>query len=67
MMALRLLNSKEAADLLRVKRTTIQRWVREGVDLPYVRDGRQVKFPEKDLSLWVWKRVQNKQRKNFEE
>lgn len=64
---MKLLTSLEAATMMGVKQTTIQRWVREGMDIPHTRLGKLVKFPERDLNLWLWKRTQNKQRKNFEE
>ena len=64
---MKLLTSAEAAVQLGVKKTTVQRWVREGMDLPHVKVGRLVKFPERDLNLWLWEKVQNKRRKNFDE
>ena len=64
---MKLLTTAEAATQIGIKKTTLQRWVREGMDIPHARLGHLLKFPEKDLNLWVWKYTKNKLRKNFEE
>ncbi len=50
-----LLNTTEVAEILRVKASTIRKWVHLGF-IPYVKLGRAVRFDRKDVEKWIRQR-----------
>jgi len=51
------LTTDEVAERLRIQKTTLQRWCREG-KVPYTRVGRRYLIAPADLEKWLKKRTQ---------
>jgi len=59
-----LLNTEEASEFLGISRHTLYEWVIQK-KIPYVKVGRLTKFRLKDLEVWLTKRSQAEDRRDF--
>ena len=48
----------QVADLLQVSQRTVERWAAEDSAIPVLRVGRTVRFPRRELELWLQRRTQ---------
>jgi len=62
----KLLNPSQLADLLGVKRGTINSWLSRRIDIPHVKIAGTVRFREKAVMDWLLKKEQERKRRNFE-
>ena len=63
----KLLNPSQLAEILNVRPGTIYSWLSRRIDIPYVKIAGTVRFREKAVQDWLFKKEQDRKRKNFED
>ncbi len=62
-----LLNSKQLAQKIGVRPSTIYSWVSRGVDIPCIRIQGTLRFRESSVEAWLIEKESRKKRQNFED
>jgi excisionase family DNA binding protein len=62
----KLLTPTQLAETLGVQPGTIYSWLSRGVDVPHVKIAGTVRFREKSIQEWLFKKEQERKRRNFE-
>ena len=60
------LTSVQLAEILCVRTGTIYSWLSRGLDVPHVKIAGTVRFREKAVQDWLFKKEQERKRRNFE-
>lgn len=62
----RYLTTKQVAELLSIRESTVRVWLHRGLDIPHVKIHSVLRFPQAKLERWLAERENERARRNFE-
>ena len=62
----KLLNASQLAEIIGIKAVTIYSWINRGLDIPYIKIEKTIRFREKAVQEWLLRKEEERKKRNFE-